>query len=63
MELEGMSDEALIDECNHILVGMENSEMDELLISYFKNGELTKDQRKKAESLYILAYLDLAWED
>lgn len=63
MEVEGLSDDALIDECGHILVGLEGAEMDELMTLYFKNGELTKEQRKKAEELYVLAYADLGWED
>jgi aryl carrier-like protein len=63
MEIEGMSDDALIDECNHILVGLDSKEMDELLAEYFKDGKLTQEQRKKAENLYLLAYMDLAWED
>jgi hypothetical protein len=63
MEVEGLTDDALIDECNHIMVGLDGTEMEELLALYFKNGELTKEQRKKAEELYVLAYVDLAWED
>lgn len=62
MELEGMSDDALIDECNHILIGMDNSSMDEMIAEYFKTGKLSKEQRKKAEELYCLAYVELAWE-
>ena len=63
MEIEGMSDDALIDECGHILVGLESEEMDNVLVSFFKKGALTKEDRAKAEGLYLLAYLDLAWED
>lgn len=63
MEIEGMSDDALIDECNHILIGVDSVEMDDILTSYFKAGELKPEQRKKAENLYLLAYSELAWEE
>jgi len=64
MEMEGMSDDALLDECNHILAGgYEDEAMDDVLVYYFANGKITPEHRKKAEALYLLAYCDLAWED
>lgn len=63
MELEGISDDALVDECQHILVGMESEEMDDILVEFFKKGELSKESRKKAEGLYCLAYMELGWEE
>ena len=64
MEMEGMSDDALLDECNHILAGgYEDEAMDQVLIEYFSTGRISPIQRKKAEGLYLLAYCDLAWED
>jgi hypothetical protein len=64
MEVEGMSDEALLDECNHILSSnLESVQMDNVLIAYFKSGKLTPEDRRKAEGFYILAYADLVWED
>lgn len=63
MELEGLSDDALIDECSHIVVGLDGTELDDIMAEYFKKGALTKGQRKKAEALYLLAYAELAWEE
>jgi hypothetical protein len=64
MEMEGMSDDALLDECNHILAGgFEDEAMDDVLMEYFATGKISKLQRIKAEGLYLLAYCDLAWED
>ena len=63
MELEGLSDDILLDECNHILSGRYESKiMDEILVNYFKNGSISEEERKKAEALYLLVYGDLAWE-
>lgn len=63
MEVETLSDDALLDECNHILAGFHDSEfMDEVLTSYFKTGKITKTQRKTAEGLYLLAYGEFGWE-
>jgi hypothetical protein len=36
--------------------------MDQILVKYFKSGKITKDERKAAEGLYLLAYGELAWE-
>lgn len=63
MEIEGLTDDALIDECGHILVGLESEEMDNILLAFFKNGKLSGAERAKAEDLYLLAYLDLGWEE
>ena len=63
MELEGLSDDILLDECNHILSGRyESKTMDEILVNYFKNGSISEEERKKAEALYLLVNGDLAWE-
>ena len=63
LELEGLSDDVLLDECNFILSGEYQSQiMDNLLMNYFKNGKITKEQRKIAEGLYLLAHGELAWE-
>jgi hypothetical protein len=63
MEIAGLNDDVLLDECNFILSGKYYSKMmDEVLVSYFKNGKISKEERKKAEALYILANGDLAWE-
>lgn len=58
-----MSDDALIDECNHIMIGLDSEEMDEVLTEYFKTGKLSEDNRKKLEYMYCLAYLELGWEE
>lgn len=63
MEIEGLSDDALIDECNHIVLGLDSDELDTIMAEYFKNGELSPEQRKKAEALYRLAYSELVWEE
>jgi hypothetical protein len=64
MEMEGMSDDALLDECNHILAGgFEDEAMDDILKYYFNTGKITPEHRKKAEAFYMLAYCELAWED
>lgn len=63
LELESLSDDVLIDECNYILSGIhEYGIMDNILVSYFKNGKISKEERKVAEGLYLLAHGDLAWE-
>jgi hypothetical protein len=63
LELECLTDDVLLDECNHILSGKYESRiMDDILVSYFKNGKITEEERKKAEGLYLLANGDLAWE-
>jgi hypothetical protein len=63
MELEGLSDDVLLDECNFILSGQYESElMDDILANYFRTGNISKQERKVAEALYILANGELAWE-
>jgi hypothetical protein len=63
LELECLTDDVLLDECNHILSGKYESRiMDDILVSYFKNGKITEEERKKAEGLYLLANGDLAWD-
>lgn len=63
MELEGLSDDVLLDECNFILSGKYQSKiMDDILINYFKKGTISEEERKKAEGLYLLVNGDLAWE-
>jgi hypothetical protein len=63
MEIETLSDDALLDECNHILASVrKNNDMDIILKNYFKTGKITKQERQKAESLYLLAYGDFGWD-
>lgn len=63
MEIEALSDEVLLDECNFILSGKyESSIMEDILSRYFKTGNITKKERRMAEGLYILANGELAWE-
>lgn len=63
LELEGLSDDILLDECNFILSGQYESQMmDDILVKYFKNGKISKEERKIAEGLYLLAHGDLAWD-
>ncbi len=63
MELEGLSDDVLLEECNFILSGQYESElMDDILANYFKTGNISKQERKVAEALYLLANGELAWE-
>ena len=63
MELEGLSDDVLLDECNFILNGnFESKMMDDILFGYFKSGKISQEDRKRAEGLYLLANGDLAWE-
>ena len=63
LEMENLSNDALLDECNHILSSNFHSKiMDDILVSYFRNGKISKEQRKIAEGLYVLAHGELAWE-
>lgn len=63
MEMETLSDDALLDECNHILAGFHDSDsMDDILVKYFRTGKINKNDRKKAEGLYMLAYGEYGWE-
>lgn len=63
MEVEGMSDDALIEECNHVLTSnLRSTTMDSIISSYFKNGGLTIEQRKRAIGFYVLAYGEFGWE-
>jgi len=63
MDLEGLSDDILLEECNFILSGQYESElMDNVLANYFKTGSISKQERMVAEALYILANGELAWE-
>jgi preprotein translocase subunit SecA len=63
MEVESLSDDALLDECNNILSGFQDTEdIDDILVNYFKTGKISKDERSKAESIYLLAYGDFGWE-
>lgn len=62
MELDGMSDDKLMDECNYILTGVsEGVSLDNLFVSYFKKGQLTDDERRDAEQFYTLAYLSMGY--
>jgi hypothetical protein len=63
LELEGLSDDVLLDECNFILSSKyESAIMDEILSNYFKTGNINEQERKMAEGLYLLANGELAWE-
>jgi hypothetical protein len=63
MEVEGMNDDALMEECSHIMTTQLNSaSMDKVFSSYFKSGELTLEQRKQAIAFYQLAYGEFGWE-
>lgn len=63
LDLQGLSDDVLLDECNFILSGRYESKiMDDILVNYFKNGKINKEERRVAEGLYLLAHGDLAWE-
>jgi hypothetical protein len=63
MEVEGMNDESLIEECGHIMTSrLHSPQMDKIMSSFFKKGELTLEQRKAAIAFYILAYGDFIWE-
>jgi hypothetical protein len=63
LEMETLSDDSLLDECNQILGGFYNSEsMEDVLLNYFKSGKISKEERKQAEGLYLLAYGEFGWE-
>jgi hypothetical protein len=63
MEIEGLSDDVLLDECNHILSsGFESEIMDNILVNYFRKGQITPEERKMAEGLYALANGSFTWE-
>lgn len=63
MDLEGISDDVLLEECNFILSGQYESKlMDDVLANYFKTGSISKQERRIAEALFILANGELAWE-
>lgn len=63
MEMECLSDDALLDECNHILAGNYKSKvMEEILLRYFKTGKIDKEDRTRAEGLYLLAYGEFGWD-
>lgn len=63
MEVEGMSDDTLIEECNHVLTSnLRSVTMDKIISSYFKNGGLSSEQRKCAIAFYVLAYGEFGWE-
>ena len=63
MDLEGLSDHVLLEECNFILSSEYESElMDNVLANYFLTGNISKQERRVAEALYILANGELAWE-
>jgi hypothetical protein len=63
MELVGLSDDVLLNECNHILSSnYESGIMDEVLYNYFKTGTISSEERRIAEGLYILANGELTWE-
>jgi hypothetical protein len=63
MELEGLSDDVLLDECNFILSSeFESAIMDDVLANYFRTGNISKQERRVAEALYLLANGELAWE-
>jgi hypothetical protein len=36
--------------------------MEDILANYFKSGKISKDERKQAEGLYLLAYGEFGWE-
>jgi hypothetical protein len=63
MEIKSLNDDALLDECNHILSsGYESEAIEDILISYFKKGSITKEERKRIEEVYSLAYGNFTWE-
>jgi hypothetical protein len=63
MEVESMSDEALIEACLNTEIVYECEDLNELPFKFFCGHELTKEDRKKLEAAYILAYSDMFWED
>jgi hypothetical protein len=63
MEVEGMNDDALIEECSHIMMSnLQSNIMDKVFASYFKKSVLTSEQRKAAIAFYMLAYGSFGWE-
>lgn len=63
LELECLSDDVLLDECNHILSGSHScDDVDDILTSYFKHGCINQEERKRLEGLYKLAYGDFILE-
>jgi hypothetical protein len=63
MEIEGMNDDSLIEECNHVLTSnLRSPTMDKIISSYFKKGELTPEQREQAIGFYVLAYGEFGWQ-
>jgi hypothetical protein len=63
MEIESLNDDALLDECNHILAAhYENADLEDIFVKYFKTGTISKEDRVKAEAVYLLAYGDIVWE-
>lgn len=57
IELECLSDEVLLEECNHILAGFSDCpDMEDILVSFFKSGKIDEGERKRAEALYRLTY-------
>ena len=64
MELNSLSDDALLDECNNILAGFHNmDDIEDIIVNYFKTGKISNLERLKAESIYLLAYGDFGWEE
>jgi hypothetical protein len=62
MEIETLNDDCLLDECNQILASLCSSEsMEDILVHYFRFGKISKEDRKKAEGLYLLAYGEFGW--
>lgn len=63
LEMECLSNDAILDECNFVISGEFESEMmEDVLVSYFKSGTINSEQRKIAEGLYLLAHGELCWE-
>lgn len=62
LELDSLNDDSLLDEINHILTAYDSPDIEDILMDYFKKGSITKEQRKKAESMYILAHSEFIWE-
>jgi len=63
MEIISLNDDALLEECNHILSsGYESETIEDVLLSYFKKGSITKEEREQIEKAYALAYGNFTWE-
>jgi hypothetical protein len=59
IELDCLSDEVLLEECTHILDGFTDcQDVEDIIISFFKTGTITKEERKRAEGLYRLVYCE-----